>query len=135
MPVLHKPNTVTHTPASGTAKTISKVQSASWSEQGSAIPSMGDKDIYASAVIPVGVACAVSVTSTDADCGITKLQEATALTMKFQVAQGTSATLTVLNATYLGGSVTMGPGEPSVTHAWLPRSDDGTTTPISITGA
>ena len=130
MPVLHKPYTITHD-----STAISKAQSLSWTEQGSAVPSMGDKDTYPSAVIPVGIACAVQATSTDAAPGITELDEASTLTALFQVAQGSTAKITILNATYLGGSVTMGPGEPSVTHSWIPRSADGTTSPISITGA
>ncbi len=130
MPVLHRPYSVTHSDV-----TISKVQDFSWSEQGSAMPSMGDADTYASAVIPGGIGCAVQATSTDVDPGITVLSEASTLTASFKVAQATTATITILNCTYLGGSKSVGAGEPNSTHAWLPRSADGTTTPISISNA
>jgi len=132
MPILHKPHNVQHDSTS-----ITKIQDFGWTEQGTAIPSRGDRDTYASAVIPVGVDCSVTATSTPMGSGldITMLDEASTLTAHFQVAQGTSATVTILNATYLGGTKSIGAGEPNVTNAWLPRSADGTTTPISITGA
>lgn len=129
MPVLHRPQTVTH---GGVA--IAKAQSFGWTEQAIATPSMGDDDTYPTAIIEGGVGVGATATSTDADCGLAPFRKTTLSTI-FQVAQGSTAKITISNAMYLGGSVSTGGGEPNANHSWIAYSADGTTTPIAITGA
>jgi len=129
--VLHTPQTITHD-----AVVIDKAQDFNVSEQGAGGQSMGDDDTYASATFLQGVGCGVSATSTDVAPGIAVGDEASTLTCAFTVANRTTgASVTVLNAMYLGGATGVSRGGPNCSHSWLPRSADGTTSPISWTNA
>lgn len=133
MAIIANPKSVTWS-----GKTFPECTAVSWSHAGAAVPVGGDGDTYPTAIVPGMAAVNVTVSCNDVDTGTgaATLYVDTALSITFEIAQSTSATLSIANAMYVGDGGSAGYGAPgTTTYSFQAFSSDGTTNPITWSGA